>query len=298
VRAINPNIVMVSMPGWGVEGPYSGYVTLGSGLDSSAGHTAVRGYPDQPFEDVQQIYHSDATGALTLVFAVVAGLRRRERTGEGCFVDLSQVEALAWQLPGLLAEWTMNGHVPERLGNGDPHVVPHGCYRAGGGEAGDDAWVVIAAEDDAQWRGVASAAGHPEWAAQGHAWSSVVGRLRDREAVDAALAAYASGGTAERVAEDVQAAGGIAAPVISPWSVLSSPQHAATGWLESVSHPLAGEQIFPGFAWRVAPDAQTWDRYCGLVGEHNHEVLGELGYIAGEIADLERSGAIGDRYEA
>ena len=299
VRAINPNIVMISMPGWGVEGPYSGYVTLGSGLDSAAGHTAVRGYPDQPFEDVGQIYHSDATGAVTLIFAIVTALRRREQTGEGCFIDLSQVEALAWQLPGLLAEWTMNGRVPERLGNRDPHVVPHGCYRAGGGELGEeDSWVVIAAEDDAQWRGVATAAGHPEWAEPDHPWATVVGRLRQRSEVDAAMAEYAASTTAEEAATAVQAAGGIAAPVIGPWSVLSSPQHAATGWLEHVTHPLAGEHIFPGFAWRVSPDAPSWDRYCGLLGEHNGEVLGELGYSEDEIAALLASGAIGDRYEA
>ncbi|MDA1241471.1 MAG: CoA transferase, partial [Chloroflexi bacterium] len=136
LHAINPRLVMVSMPGWGVEGPYRGYATLGSGLDATLGHMVVRGYPDGPPDQVPVMYHTDATGAVGLVTAVVAGLLRREETGEGCFIDMSQAEAFAWHLPALQAEWTMNGRVPGRLGNVDPHVVPHGCYLAAGGEAG------------------------------------------------------------------------------------------------------------------------------------------------------------------
>ncbi|MBM3138855.1 MAG: CoA transferase [Chloroflexi bacterium] len=295
-RSLNPRLSMISMPGWGVAGPYRGYVTLGSGLDAAAGHTALRGYPDGPMEDVHQIYHSDATGALTLVFAAVTALRRREQTGAGSFIDLSQIEALAWQLPGAYAEWTMLRRQPRRLGNVDPHVVPHGCYRAAGGEAGEDAWVVIAAENDGQWAAVARAAGHPEWAEPGHAWATVTGRLAARASIDAAMGAFAASGTAEAIADTVQHEGAIAAPVIGPASVLGSPQHAARAWLQTVEHRHAGVRLFPGFLWHVAPDAASWDRPCGLVGEHNDEVLAELGFSSAAIAELEAAGVIGRGY--
>ncbi|MPZ98964.1 MAG: hypothetical protein GEU80_06410 [Dehalococcoidia bacterium] len=297
LRARHPRLSYIAMPGWGAEGPYRGYVTLGSGLDSASGHTAVRGYPDRPMEDTPPIYHSDATGALTLVFAAITALLRREQTGEGSSVDLSQIEAMTWQLPGLFAEWTMNRRLPERLGNRDPHIVPHGCYRAAGGEAGpDDSWVVLAAEDDRQWAALASAAGNPEWAADGHPWATVPGRLGARDAIDGALREFAQSDTAEAIAERVQAAGAIAAPVIAPWSVLSDPQHAARQWLQTVEHPHAGVKVFAGFPWRIAPDASSWDRTCGLVGEHNAEVLGELGYSGPEIAALRQEGVIGEAY--
>ena len=146
LREVNPNLVMISMPGWGVEGPYKGYATLGSGLEATLGHTLVRGYPDGPPGHVPSMFHTDATGAVGLVTAVVAGLLRREETGEGCFIDLSQAEAFAWQNPRLAGGLDDEQTAPPRLGNADPHVVPHGCYRAAGGEAGDESWVVIAAE--------------------------------------------------------------------------------------------------------------------------------------------------------
>jgi crotonobetainyl-CoA:carnitine CoA-transferase CaiB-like acyl-CoA transferase len=297
VHEINPRCSLISMPGWGVAGPYEGYVTLGSGLDSTVGHWSVRGYPDRNREDVQQIYHSDATGAVTLVFATVAALRRREQSGEGSFIDLSQTEALAWQLPGVFAEYTMNGRVPGPLGNVDPHVVPHNVYRAAAGLSGAEAWLAIAAETDAQWAALASAVDHEEWAAAGHPWSTVHGRLAAREAIDAALREFAATQVAEDAAEAIQAAGGIAAVVAAPVSALADPQLAARGWLEVVDHPIAGQHTFPGFLWRTAPDATSWDRYAALVGEHNREVLAELGYDGPSIDALLNEGVLGDRYE-
>ncbi len=293
VREMNPRIVMLSMPGWGVEGPYTGYVTLGSGLDAGAGHASVRGYPDRDPSYVPSIFHSDATGALTVVFAIVAGLRRREQTGEGCFIDMSQIEALTWQLPGVFAEWTMNQRRPQRLGNLDPHIVPHGCYRA----AGDDAWVVVAAEDDAQWAGLAALLGRPEWAEDGNPRASVPGRLRARAEIDAAIAAFAATAPPDEIAERVQAAGAVAAPAVDSAGMLASPQLNARNWFNTVDHRYVGSRILNGFLWSTANHPPSWDRACGLVGEHNHELLTELGYSSDEIAALEEQGVIGDRYE-
>ena len=284
------------MPGWGVAGPYEGYVTLGSGLDSTVGHWSLRGYPELRREDVSAIFHSDATGALTLVFAVVAALKRREQTGEGSFIDLSQTEALAWQLPGAYAEYTLNGRVPGPLGNVDPHVVPHGVYRCAAGLSGEEAWVVLAAENDRQWAGIAAVAGHPEWAEDGHPWATVHGRLGARETIDAALSELAAGAVAEELADAVQDAGGIGAAVAAPIGILASPQHAARGWIETVDHPMAGTHQFGGFLWRASPDPASWDRYAALVGEHNDEVLAEVGYDDAARAALRAAGVVGDGY--
>jgi crotonobetainyl-CoA:carnitine CoA-transferase CaiB-like acyl-CoA transferase len=190
----------------------------------------------------------------------------------------------------------MNGRLPTRQGNSEPHVVPHGCYRTLGGEAGAESWVVIVAENDAQWAGVAQAAGHPEWAEAGHSWSTIRGRMRSRTAIDAALAAYAGGGVAEDIAAAVSEAGGIAAPVIAHVGLLTSPQINHRGWLQPVDHRYAGTQTLPGFLWRVEPDSPARDRVCALVGEHNFEILAELGYSASEVESLLTEGALGDRY--
>jgi crotonobetainyl-CoA:carnitine CoA-transferase CaiB-like acyl-CoA transferase len=297
-KAINPRLIYVSMPGWGASGPYQGYVTLGSGLDAAGGHTALRGNPERPMEDTRPIFHSDATGALALNTAVLTALHQRERTGEGVYIDISQIEVLNWHLPGPVADWAMNQRVPDRLGNSDPLIVPHGCYRTGSGEAGEESWIVIAAEDDAQWAALATAMGHPEWAAAGHAWSTITGRLGAREQVDAAIREFAASANAEELAETLQGVGVIAAPVVAPWSLLAQPQLGSRDWLTYVDHACVGFQAFPGFMWSVEPDAPEWTRACGLVGEHNAEVLSGLGYSTGEIDGFASAGVIGDRYGA
>jgi len=205
VKELNPRLIFVSMPGWGANGPYKGYVTLGSGLDAAGGHTAVRGDPKRPIEDTRPIYHSDATGALALGYAVMTAMHQREQTGAGVYLDISQIEVLNWHLPAIVAEWAMNQRIPERIGNSDPLIVPHGCFRAAAGEAGDDAWIVIAAEDDAQWAKLAGAMGSPEWAKRGHPWATIRGRLAAREEIHAAIAAFASTAIAEDLAGELQA---------------------------------------------------------------------------------------------
>jgi benzylsuccinate CoA-transferase BbsF subunit len=295
-QKVNPRLIYISVPGWGAKGPYRGYVTLGSGLDAAGGHTIVRGYPERPAEEISPIFHSDATGALAVVFAAITGLHQRERTGEGVYIDISQIEVLNWHLPGIVAEWAMNHRLPERLGNRNPYVVPHGCFRTNGGEAGDESWVVIAAEDDHQWAALARAMGRPEWAEDGHAWATIPGRLAARDAVHGAVRDFALTETAEVIADRVQAEGAIAAPVIAPWSLLAHPQHTARNWMQYVDHPVVGTQVFTGFPWQVQPDAPSWDRPTGLLGEHNHEVLAELGYTEAAIEALYQQGVIGDRY--
>ena len=126
VSALNPRASLISLPGWGQAGPYQGYTMTGSGFDAMVGHASVRGYPGAPVEELIAVMHSDATVPLTLVFAVLTVLQQRERTGRGCYVDMAQVEALAYELPGLMAEWSLTGRSPSRLGNADRHLVSLG----------------------------------------------------------------------------------------------------------------------------------------------------------------------------
>ncbi len=290
VHAANPRCTMISIAGWGQGGPYRGYLMFGNGFDAAAGHHAIRGYPGSHPDEIVGALHSDATVPLAIVFATGAALRYREQRGEGCFIDLSQVEELAWQLPAVLAEWTLNGRVPRRVGNSDPRIVPHDCYPAAGG------WVNVVCRTDAQWARLAAALGHPEWASDGHPWATVPGRLAGRREIDDAVAAYTSIREPSAVADELQLLGVIAAPVLEPHQAPAASQLHERDWFEVVDHPYLGERMMTGFLWQQQPDPPEWRRRCALVGEHNREVLVELGYSPAEIAALADADVVGDSY--
>ncbi len=94
----------------------------------------------------------------------------------------------------------------------------------------------------------------------------------------------------------MQAAGAVAAPVLEPSAMLASPQLQARSWFVPVAHRYLGQRLMSGFFARVAPDAAEWARPAGLVGEHNEELLAELGYAAREIEELRASNVIGESY--
>ncbi len=294
VHSLNPRLTMISMPAWGVTGPYNGYVALGSGIDASVGHISVRGMPDKSVEDVAGGFHTDATSPIEVVFAALAALRRREITHEGSFIDLSQAEGFAWALAGPLGEWELTNRVPQPLGNSDPYIVPHGCYPT----AVPGHWVTIAAETDTQWAALASVLAHPEWAEDSHPWASITGRLAAREAIDAQVAAFVHSRDHVVAADELQASGVIAAPVAAPSAMLTSPQLQTRDWFCPVDQPSLGTRLFPGFLWQMQPDAPEYEHRSRLVGEDNTEVLTELGYSAAEISSLDSAHAIGNHYDA
>ena len=297
VHPRHPRLSMISMPAWGLAGPYFGYVALGSGVEGTTGHLRLRGLPGGDVEDIPSTVATDASAPLAVAVASICALRRREATGVGSFIDLSHAEAFSWYLAGLLGEQVLAGRTPRPLGNSDPYIVPHGCYRAAGdGRSGSGHWVAVAAETDAQWAGIASLLGHPEWAQDGHPWAGVAGRLGGRAQIDAVLAAWVGIRDRWEVADAVQQAGAIAAPVLEPSAMLASPQLQARSWFVPVVHRYLGERLMSGFLARVAPDAPSWERPAGLVGEHNEELLSELGYARPEITKLRAGGVIGESY--
>jgi crotonobetainyl-CoA:carnitine CoA-transferase CaiB-like acyl-CoA transferase len=298
VHAVNPRLTMISMPAWGVRGPYGGYVALGSGVEATTGHSLARGW-GLPIESIPSTVATDASAPLVVVFASLAALRRREGSGAGSFVDLSHAEGFAWYLAGQLGEWSLNGRTPEPVGNTDPHCVPHGCYRTlGEGPMGATHWVAVAAETDAQWAGLARVLGHAEWAEDGHPWASIAGRLAARAAIDDRISAWTSARGRVDAADELQAAGVIAAPVVEPSAMLPSPQLQARGWFHPVDHRYLSTRLLSGFLWQMQPDHPEYERPSALVGEHNCEVLSELGYTEAEIERLYAANAVGDGYSA
>ena len=147
LRAVKPDIVYVSFSSQGATGPERAYGSYGAILEQTAGIASITGYRDGP-PTSSGTFFPDPVVAMLGVGVVLAAVRRRDRTGEGSFVDLSQREVTTSIVPEMLMDYTMNGRTRGPQGNRHEVHAPQGVYPA----AGEDAWIAITVRSDAEWR--------------------------------------------------------------------------------------------------------------------------------------------------
>ena len=283
----NPRLVVVSMSGFGATGPWRDYVSYADAIGALCGFTALCvdvGDPERPAPVVHGL--ADIVAGHHAALATLAALAQRRRTGRGCVVDLSQLEAMAVQTgPALLAH-TATGAEPTRRSTSTPLAVPEGVYPC----LGPDRWVAITVIDDGAWRALCTVIGRPDLTAL----APVERRAGQAVEIDAAIAAWTAPRPATLVAECLQAAG-VAAGMVQDGRDLveHDPQLRARGFYPVVEHPRAGAFVHEGVPIRLSgtPGA-VWDA-APLLGADTERVLRELGGLTDpEIEDLRAGGVL------
>ena len=168
----------------------------------------MTGFPDSPPMSVGFSY-GDPNGGLHGAFAVLAALMHRARTGEGQYIDMSQWEtSVALVGEGIMAQ-EMNGAAPQRMGNRDPHMAPHGLFRC----EGEDRWVSIAVADDAEWQRLCALMEKPDLASDTR-FVTLADRKDNEDVLEAAVTDWTATRSAEEVTRMLQAAGLAAFPAV------------------------------------------------------------------------------------
>jgi benzylsuccinate CoA-transferase BbsF subunit len=286
VRAIKPDIIYLSMPMYGEEGPRAELLGVGMTISAVTGLMWSTGYrPDDPVGPGTH-YPDHAANPYHAAFAVLAALRRKRLTGEGMKIDLSQVESTINFIGTAVTECAMTGHDRPQVGNGSVESAPHNIFRC----AGDDAWVAITATSDGEWQALARIVG-----GEGLAGDPRFAAARDRVARREELERLVSGWTATRGAEEaavtLRKAGVPAALVANSRHLIENdPQLAARGYWQRVEHPELGNSLYASPPYRIDGERVDLAR-PPLLGEHNREILaGLLGLEAQEIERLEAAG--------
>ena len=289
LSARNPRLIFLTMPSFGSRGPYRDYVGLGPSIEPLSGLTALMGYSkDEPRMTVQAL--TDAASGVCGLSAVMTALWRRERTGRGALLDLSQSEAMAAFLAEEFVASQLTGREPERLGNGARDAAPYGVYRC----LGDDEWISLGCVTDAQWTALARLAGRG-WDAGGR-YATVEARLANRATLDAMVEGWTLTEDKHILARRLQAVGIAAAPVHSAPEWLADPHLAARGYFTTLETPDAGRYRSDGLPMLIdgARGYEAWTGAPGL-GVHNAETLRLAGYADAEISALSARGIIVDR---
>lgn len=290
VRALNPRTIMISLSAWGHGGPYHGYRAMGSGIDGSVGHPYLRGYADTDVGATVQAYPSDAAAAVTALFASGVALWQRRRTGLGCWVDLAQAEVLLAHMPGPLLELGLGAPPAGALENRHPVFAPYGTFRC----AGSDDWIQICVRTQEEWLGLCDVLA-PDLATD-ERFATPLLRLQQRGELEALLAAATAQRRAIELMDALQAHGVPAGAVYRNEQVAQDRQLAARGFLRIRDHPIAGRRLFPTYAWRLGETPEPEFRPANTLGEHNDELLRELGYADETIRTLYDDGVIATTY--
>jgi crotonobetainyl-CoA:carnitine CoA-transferase CaiB-like acyl-CoA transferase len=293
VRALRPDIVMVRMPGFGLTGPMRDNPAFGYVIEDAAGLTWLTGHPDA--SPVEPYTLGDPNAGLHALNGLLLALEHRRRTGEGVLVEAAMVEAAVSIAAAQPIEYSASGTVLQRDGNRGPLAAPQNLYlSADTDEFGRlDAWVAVAVATDQQWAALAGALGDPAWAAD-PGLSTIAGRRARHDDIDEHLGAWCATRTRDEIVESLWAAGVPVAKVLQPHRQAELPQLQARGFFEVTEHPVGPPARQSTIPMRLSDGPARFHRSpAPLLGEHNHEVLGELGVDAAEIADLEAAGIIG-----
>lgn len=285
---VKPDLVMISMSGFGQTGPESGYVSYGPAQVPMSGLSQLTGYEGWQPMHVGMSY-GDPNAGLHAAFAVIAALYHRDRTGKGQYIDMSQWESSMAVIGEAFMHHVMNNHQPPRQGNHSERMSPHGVYMV----AGDDRWVAIACRDDGDWRKLCEVMGRPELADEAR-FKTLADRKANEEELDNLVTEWTLQHTDPyEVEAKLQEAGVPAAVPQMNREVLSDPHLEARGFFVEKEHLEVGVRRHAGIPYRLSETpAQVW-RAAPVMGQDNEYVFGELlGMSSETIKDLADRGII------
>lgn len=293
LKEVKGDIIMISASGLGAAGHYAGFSAVGTSLDGMTGMASLRGYPgDDLLMRTPLPVWSDNVAAGTAVFAALAALHFRRKTGKGQFIDLSQAETFLPHMGESIMEYTMNKKVRKAVGNQAPGMAPYGCYRC----SGEDKWATIAVCTEKQWEALCRVLGNPSWADDPR-FATALSRWENREQLDGFIEQSTLQRNPYEVMHALQEQDVPAGVVARPSELYADPHLRERGFFHEVTHSEAGTHLYPGMCFRFSGTPVGFRMPPNLLGEHNDYVYGEvLGLTEEEIALLKQKAVIGDTF--
>lgn len=288
IARLNPGVIMVRMPGFGLEGPWRDYVGWALNIEQVSGMSAATGYADGPPCNLQG--PADPIAGVHACVALLAALEHRRSTGEGQLIEAAQIEVGAAVTAEPVIEYSLTGSVRPREGNRHREYA-QGVYSTGSA----DEWVAVSVRDDGDWRAVLDAIDRPDLRDDPR-FASAAARRERHDEFDEVLTNWTCGRTAEEVVATFGRHGVPAERLLTADRMYDVEQLDARGFYQDLDHSITGRQRFPGWPFRISPGPARPHRAAApTLGQHNAEVLGALGLSAQEIAALREQRVIGER---
>lgn len=284
---VNPDIIMLSMPAFGMTEPWAEFRAYGSTVEQASGLPHLTGSEDDP-PVLQHVAFGDSIAGLNAASGLLVALWHKRHTGEGQRMDLSQVECLfPFAIHGIV-EQSLNGRTYRRLGNRHATHAPHGVFPC----VGEDEWVTVAVTSDDEWARLAPVIG----LADEIGLAVEENRKAREDEIDAALSAWTSSRSSDAAMRELQGAGVPAGAARRGRDLLTDEHLEARDFWQYVDRDHVGLTPNGSTPYRFGRDPIPIRNPSPTLGEHNYEVLPRLlGLTAEEMAELEAEGVIGTK---
>lgn len=285
LSARNPGLVLARVTGFGQKGPYRSRPGFGTLAEAMSGFAAMTGEPDGP-PVLPPFGLADGIASLATAYAIMVALHAREADGVGQEVDVAIIEPMLAMLGPQITRWDQLGTVQARTGNRSANNAPRNTYRTA-----DGSWVAVSTSAQSIAERVMVLVGRPDlitepWFATG------AGRAEHADELDDAVGGWIVQRSRDEVIDAFDRAQAAIAPIYDAADIVADPQFQALGTIHTILDEDLGEMRMQGPLFRLSADAPVIAFTGRALGADTDAVLGELGYTAGEIADLRADGSI------
>jgi len=286
---VKPDIIMLSIHGYGLTGPYCDAPAYGSGPESMSGYRSLVGYGDGvPVPPGMTL--ADPTSAMHGTIAILAALNHRRQTGRGQFIDLSIHDAISSIFEEGFLPYLMNGVEPKQMGARHPDMAPHGCYRC----KEDDSYIAITVSSDKEWQALGEIIGNETLTEE--RFLTLQGRLQNQDELDRLIEEWTVRYDSFVLMNSLQKAGIAAGAVHNAHDVLTNTHLKERNFFWQVEAPDSGTHPMVGAGLELSETPGALRMPPPALGEHNEYILGELlGVPAEELDELKKDGIIGNR---
>lgn len=281
LKVTNPKLIMASITGFGLTGPYKGLPGYDYIIQAMSGLMSITGETEGSPMKVGVAIADVLTGLYTCI-GILSALHHRDRTGEGQEIDISLMDCQISSLVNVASNYLCSGADPKRLGNRHPNIVPYQVFTAKDGE------FVVAVGNDQQFRRFIAELGRPELAER-EEFKHNDGRLRNKSKLIPIIEELLKTKTKNEWKNQLDRAGIPNGPINTIAEMFDDPQIKEREMVVEIAHPKIENLKLVGSPLKLSKTPVAMKRHPPLYGEHTESILLELGYRSEEIIKFKKN---------